>query len=502
MFKFSLEALTAHINDDNDASLKIYNDLVTSYNKSLTLFPKEVNLIGVYFVDILKLLTHTYFKDKEIGLDITPNNIYTSQSLNTWPYIGYKDIYNGCDIESKIFGKGNDITQSQLKLFSQFIVNTQYLFRKNFYKKLSLITPRIDSGSNLLWLRAPNIKTNLLNLESGWFGVPQLDDQIRLLKKYVIEIIEKNNHPISSKLISSLLENHIKADCYSGNSAIQFNGDILLLSSGLELQNRMLSLNAMQQGIPVINIMHGEAFGVHDEPIFSDFCECIYSDAVLGYGLGFSSVQNSYQFGINKDIKYIQSNGVNTSKYFKKNQEIVCSSQKNIRYFYYPTTLSGVSHRYGPFRDTADSLYLSWQETLFRVFENSITIKSHPKEKYGLSYSFPNINLVSGSFSDLLNEVEVFVFDYIGTAFNEACSTNKPVIYFDLGIRNIHIDALRQIKERTIYFDIKHGMPTLSEIQDRLFNENKENTYTVNYSLCNNDKDRVQSLSEGIQKFF
>lgn len=502
MFKFSLEAFSAHINKDNEYSLKIYNDLKTAYIKSLKLFPKDVNLIGVYFIDILKLLTHTYLKDKEISLNITPSKIYTDKSLHTWPYLSYNDIYSGCEIKSKIFGKGNAIKQSKVKLFLQSLVNTQYSLGKKFSKKISMISPKIDTGNNLIWTSAPNIKTNLINLESGWFGIPELDQQISLLKKNVSEIMESNYHPLPSELILSLLENHIKADCFSGNNSIQFNGDILVLSSGVELQNRMLSLNAIQKGIPIINILHGEAFGVHDEPIFSNYCECMYSDAVLGYGLGFSFAQNSYQFGINKEIKYIQSNGVNTSKFFNKSKEIKNLKQKNIKYYYYPTTLSGVSHRYGPFRDTADSLYLTWQETLFKVFENSITIKSHPKEKYGLSYSFPDMNVVSGSFPDLIDEIDVFVFDYIGTAFNEACSTNKPVIYFDLGIRNIHSDALRKIKDRTIYFDIKDGLPTLSEIQDCLFYEDKQNFYTSNYSLCDNDKNRVESLSDGIQEFF
>jgi len=502
MFNFSLSALSDHVVADNEISLRIYNDLVDKYNKSTHLYPKEINIFGVYFIDVLKLLTNTYLKAKEINLEILPNNQYVTSKLDRWPYISYDDISNGCDVDSKIFGKGSSVSQSQLKVLSHFVVNMQYFLGRRFSKRLSLISPRIDSGSNILWFQDPKIKTSILNLKTGWFGVPQLDDQIDLLKESIIEIMENNYHPLPSKLISNLLEKHIKADCYSGNSDITFEGDILLLSCGLELHNRMLSINAKQKEVPVINIMHGEAFGVYDEPIFSDFGEFMYSDAVLGYGEGFISAVNTYEFGMKKTIKYIKSNGVKTSRYFQKDYHSLSTSKKNIKYYYYPTALRGASHRYGPYRDTADSLYLKWQETIFNVFGNLITIKSHPKEKYSESYSFYKIRSVSGSFEDLLDQVDVFVFDYIATAFNEACATQKPIVYFDLGIRNIHTDALNLIKERTIYFDIKDGMPTLTEIQDRLFQEDKENTYTKKYSLCGNNKTRAQSLSEGIQDFF
>jgi len=501
MFKFSLDALCDHIADDNEISLRIYNSLTAKYIQSLNSYPKDINLIGVYFVDILKLLTHTFLKVKEINLGITPNNEYASKSLNTWPYVSYKDIYSSCNVESKTFGKGSAIEQSQIKLLIQFLVNIQYLFGSKPSSTLSLISPKIDSGPNLLWSQASNIKTNMLNLQSGWFGVPQLDDQIKLLRESIAEIME-NHHPLSSKLILDLLERHIRADCHSGNSKIQFKGKILLLSSGVELHNRMLSISALQKEIPVINVMHGEAFGVQDEPICSDFTEFMYSDAILGYGEGFIASASPYKFGIKKTISYIKSNGVKASKYFENEYQKPSLDKKNIKYFYYPTSLSGVSHRYGPYRDTADYLYLKWQESMFSIFGDSIVIKSHPKEKYSKSYSFHNKKLISGSLEDLLNDIDVFIFDYIGTAFHEACSTNKPIVYFDLGIRNIHKDALNVIKDRTIYFDIKDGMPTLSEVKDRLFQEDKENNYSTKYSLCGDDKTRAQSLSEGIQEFF
>ena len=63
MFKFSLEAFSANINKENEYSLKIYNDLKTAYIKSLKLFPKDVNLIGVYFTQKNQKPDHHYLAD-------------------------------------------------------------------------------------------------------------------------------------------------------------------------------------------------------------------------------------------------------------------------------------------------------------------------------------------------------------------------------------------------------------------------------------------------------
>ena len=437
MSKFSTEFFSTHIANDNKNTLGIYNDLVLAYKTSVLSYPAEKNILGVYFIDILKLLTQSFFKKKELELGIEPSHKYVNRSLEAWPYIGYDDIRDGCDIKLKRFGRGSSITQSNLKSLLQFAVNTQYFFGRNPSIKLSVVTPRIDNGSNLLWRQTPDIMTNLVNVKSGWFSVPQLGDQLELLKNLVVEIMEKNHHPISPKLITSLLENHIKADCSEGELNVQFKGDILLLSSGVEIQNRMLAIAAIQQGLPVVNIMHGEAYGVCDEPIFSEFGEQMYSSAILGYGDRVLSAQDTYKFGMKDHVKYIKSNGVNALRHYKPEFSGIGHNPTKVNYFYYPTTMSGATHRYGPYRDTADSLYLLWQKSLFSVFGDLIKIKTHPKEKYKMSFSFSETKIVSGSFDDLLDEIDVFVFDYIGTAFNEACATSKPIIYFDLGIRNI-----------------------------------------------------------------
>lgn len=502
MFIFSTESFREHIKSDNRESLAICDDLAAALQVSLELYPKDENILGVYFFDVLKLLTGSYFKHKEIRLGIEPSNEYLNRKLDGWPYIGYDDIAKGCDLGSKRFGKVSSIKQSILKRFLQRSINTQYDLGRQFSKRIALTSPRIAYGESLLWRQSPQLKTNLITANKGWFSVRALYDQLESIRSIVIEVMEKNNHPVSSTLIVELLLNHIKADCFEGPVDFKFESDILLLTSGIDLHNRMLSMAAVSQGLPVINIMHGEAWGILDEPPFSELGEHTYSNAILGYGDGAVPSQKKYKYGLSQKIHYINSNGSNVKRFYKNEFKGVNSALGKLNYFYYPTTLSGATHRYGPYRDTADSLYLSWQQNLFDLFKTGITVKCHPKEKYASSYASPSVSLVSGSFDVVLNDIDVFVFDYIGTAFHEACATDKPVIFFDLGIRNIAPDVLEAIKVRTVYFNIDDGMPLLSEIEDRIAFAKMNNTYSTKYSLCGDNKSRSQSLSEGIDKFY
>ena len=496
MFTYSTESLIDYIKNDNNDSLQIYSDLVLAHKVSLETYPADINLLGVYFIDILKILTQTIFKEKEMAFGIEPSGELIKRKLNSWPYIGYDDIRLGCTKEHKVFGKNPVVTQTTVKTILQRLVNFRYLLHSP-RGSLSVVSPKIDYGSNLLWSKTPDIKTNLITTGKSWFALPKLNEQLELLREQIISIMEKNHYFFSADLMSTLIDSHIRADCSEGYPNVQLDSDVLLLRCGNELQNRMLSIAAMQKDIPVVNIIHGEGFGVYDEPIASEYGEQMYSSAILGYGGRITSIQDTYKFKLKKGLHYIPSNGVNVYKYYQPEFSGVKHSNK-INYFYYPTTLRGASHRFGPYMDMADSLYLLWQESIFELFGDSIKIKAHPKEKYKESYSFSEVESVDGSFEELLGQIDVFVFDFIGTAFNEACATQKPVVYFDLGIKNINSDALGRIKERTIYFDVKDGMPTLDEIQDRIRFDAMRNTYTDQFSLCDTIQSRAESLRDGI----
>lgn len=496
---FSVEEMSAYVDEDNKVSHAIYEDLCAAYHSSLEVYPEEVNLLGVYFFDILKLLTHSRLKERELEYGHAPSDPFVIRSLERWPYLGYEDIKYGCDPNSKMYGKGTSFRQRGFKQFLQSVVNLQYFLGMRAAAQVSLVSPRVDTRANL-WMHSVGIKTSLIGVEHGWFSLPQLQDQLNLLGSLIAEVMAKNGHIISSDLINVLLRGHIMADCSEGYPDLQIRADLLLLKSGIELQNRMLAVTAKQQGLSVVNVMHGEAFGVYDDPLFSRYGETMYSNAILGYGGGVISTAKPYQYAMRDGIDYIASSGVNTLHHYSPEVSGVDFGFRKQTYYYFPTSLGGASHRYGPYRDAPDSLYISWQQQLFALFGGDIKIKAHPKEKYENSYPSFGVEVVKAGFGDVLDDIDVFVFDYIGTAFNIACATGKPVIYFDLGLRNTHPDALEALKKRTIYFDIREGVPSREEIEDRLVFGAMMNEYSQNYSLGDGRKNRAASLATGIKQ--
>ena len=62
MDKYSLEFITNYIKNDNNTNLQLFNQLYSDYQKSLLDYEQKINILGIYFYDILKILTHINLK--------------------------------------------------------------------------------------------------------------------------------------------------------------------------------------------------------------------------------------------------------------------------------------------------------------------------------------------------------------------------------------------------------------------------------------------------------
>ena len=127
--------------------------------------------------------------------------------------------------------------------------------------------------------------------------------------------------------------------------------------------------------------------------------------------------------------------------------------------------------------------------------------KSHPG---GIKYSFQLNGVENLDNTDLLNvidEAEILIYDIPTTAFNFGAATNKPIIYFDIGMRNLMPDALKSIKERCVYVK---GSPKNSEEMVRKAFEGRNkilnNSYTTRYCLSKNQNSREKILFDIIDK--
>ncbi len=496
-----LNDINEFITEDNASSLALFNDLRILLEDSYSNFPKGTNLIGIFFIDLLKLYTQSYLKLREIEYEIVPNELIGSR-LKSWPYVGYHQLSKGLDLEYDHFGRNTSIhfVKNQIDKKHIYIVLKRFLKGMGKQKtKLSIAGSSAISSKKNLDILLNNLDLIPIKTSDNWLHISDYKEQISYLRMNLRNLLDKYfNEPICSKLID-ISSQHIVESINPDDQKNLKISNTIVLGSGVEIENRMLASYCYNKGIQVINIIHGEAFGVYDEPIFGALGEQMYSSKILGYGNGILENSNSYRFIMNDINNYIPSNAETLLSIYKSNV-VTLPSKSNLNYYYFPTTLRGTMHRFGPYQDMPDFLYLEWQRMLNKLFSNRLKTKLHPKEKYLFLYKTVENTPVSSSFMEIEHMVDVFVFDYIGTAFHQACATTKPVVYFDLGIRNISENAKEAVKNRTIYFDLSTGdLPSFSDINDRIFTEEKENELTKEYSLTEDDRLRSESLIQGMK---
>ena len=110
--------------------------------------------------------------------------------------------------------------------------------------------------------------------------------------------------------------------------------------------------------------------------------------------------------------------------------------------------------------------------------------------------------LTKPDFIDVIQEPDIFIFDYPSTAFALAAATSKAIIYFDIGLRNLKPGALDSIKERCVYINgaaIDAQSLVLRAYQER--DKQCKNTYTPRYSLSKNPREREHILIELIKEY-
>ena len=174
---------------------------------------------------------------------------------------------------------------------------------------------------------------------------------------------------------------------------------------------------------------------------------------------------------------------------------------------YVPTSFSG-TNRDGPFRDLHDIAYCLWQESMLNyvlkiINPKQLIRKRHKKENGEFNFKVNKIKqLHKSDLLDVMDETEVFIFDYPTTAFAYAAATNKPIIYFDIGLRNLMPDALESIKDRCIY--VKGNVEDVeSMVNIILKNIHKKcvNSYTDKYSVSSDSRSRQDILLDTIKEY-
>jgi hypothetical protein len=267
--------------------------------------------------------------------------------------------------------------------------------------------------------------------------------------------------------------------------------DFLLITSPTEITARMQAANYIERSKYVVALIHSQSSPFHyDEPI-TKYGECSFSTHIL---------VNGKEEAVNSQL--CQSLHKSPSKVFYCNSKIVSKihtsdiiSSKPLNHsskgLYIANVMNYCNQRYGPFRDINSEDYAKWQKDLMSQCLN-LFFKGAPKINYDNIVG--SDKLLNGKLHQnmkFFRDFDYYILDYFSTGSTLAMATNRPILYFNLGLRNIAEDLISDYKKRMFWVDIDFNFDLSVQIKDgsdRFFANNRtyENNITNRYSLHEN----------------
>jgi hypothetical protein len=244
---------------------------------------------------------------------------------------------------------------------------------------------------------------------------------------------------------------------FLGDRECYVEKEFLLTGSNVSIQNRLLSAQQLKHGNRAICVGHGEQSPFFlDEPVFfyGDLSLC--TDFV-SYGAALPGDHDHKRFILTEAPRIWGRASRKVSALHRHHGR----RRTGGRILYVPTLYSS-NRRYGPYRDISDADYLRWQEKIMS-FSPDVTIKVHPKgRKLRLDW-----RCESRWLEDCIHDYDYYVFDYISTASTLCLAMDRPVLFLDLGIRNISRAGLAAVREACTYHKVDLDVPT-AEVHSRL----------------------------------
>lgn len=467
------------LDKSNSSCLLIYEALEEAFWQCSELGSRYLNVVGVFYPQLMASLTNYALLKIELESGFVP--IVGGGSEVELPFFSHESVSNG--------------------LVDVLVPSVENTSNKPAKYRL------LEAGSSAVSLGRPAVAINSLNgiearliyqklilgrhrlvfpeMESIW--IPSAEQQLKILGRTVEKICGKiDGMGSASARLRKILEDFVQRSLSHKPVSVDF--DLLVCGSLNRLSNRKLAAQAREQDKPVISILHGDGDGMIDEPLLG-YGERTYATSLLGYSCEHTTPA-LYNGLFDSEPKYVPSNSNVVMGLYRGPEVRRIIDFDKTRFMYVPTSLSG-SQRHEPFRCLPDQLYLDWQKELIRGFNNLI-YKHHPKGQK------PSINVekvTTANLKDCLSEADAFVFDHISTAFNIAAATDKPIVYYDIGLRNLTDTAIEKIRDRCIWIDVDWSDPYRSVLSARdVCGQTRRNSYTPSYSLGNRPEVRETTL--------
>ena len=222
---------------------------------------------------------------------------------------------------------------------------------------------------------------------------------------------------------------------------------MLIVGNRQDLQNRKLAHNFMEEGKEVIGFTHGEiASTIFDEPMYR-YAERGLCSTLVEYGEQPRQAEGEEVMLAPERTLYRESRVA--ASIYSPSGNITPRRLESIKALYIPTTYVG-NQIYGPFCAYPDSVYFEWHSAISRALP-SLRFKAHPKSRGDLK--LPGLE-DKRWLNDCIEEYDVLILDYMATSTALAMLTDKPVIFFDIGLRRLTQDFMKILKERCHYIRI------------------------------------------------
>ena len=322
-------------------------------------------------------------------------------------------------------------------------------------------------------------------------------------KELIFELIDKINSNININFDCEQLKKDVQ---YSIRCIISENyqnvkkynkNDFIIIGSPGKFYNRIASINGYYFGSKIIGVLHGEESGSVSSLPWK-FDDRSLSQFIIGYGPNgnFKKNRDTNFLSLDKlNQKYIESDSEYVSKIFN-NSPIKSLNIKNAnKGLYVSWRLNNISvlNSY----DIMDPLdYIKWQNFLLKKYPE-VAIKVHPKQRNIINYKNKK---VFGNLIDYIDDYDFFIFDYASSsAFSQVAATNKPIIYYNLGLSNYTNDGLSYLRKRVIWCDINVYRNYKGFLVFNKNNDKKDNSFTKSFSLASKKTSRIDALFNTIE---
>jgi len=475
-----------HLIKDNSDSILIYEKLFESFNKCNSISAPYLNLVSIFFHDLIRIISSLALISNEIRGPYVPDDYTHRAALTKFPYIGLNDFKNGINADNKKF-KTTSISQSNniTELLKKNISLYKRLFQYEANKSINYLFKKKEIWLVPYFLNEDILKSDYLLKTTPIHKcpIPNMKNQLNVILHAVKDICDTLELNEYSESLANLISLHIKSNS-ADKDPNKLNFELAITGTQLALEYRFMAALGRYSNIPVFSIAHGEVEGVYDEP-WIGYGEKSLPTHYFGYGKIENNILEKQRFTktFYDTPKYIPSNSDNVNKCFKNSKVNTLTKEDLLKkkITYVPSQLYG-NYRWGPFHMAPDMFYKKWQTALFDYFPNMI-FKKHPK--VFIPFIPNNVKYIeSGVLENKINNTDIFIFDIFSGAMANAIATQKPIIYFNIGLRNLTKTSEEYLRSRCIWIDVDTNTKfNLNELVHDKLPAERNNHFSEKFSL-------------------